>query len=131
MTEVLLMESVGCDLEESATIMSESIETLMLEIENLPDWDDHKEEVEVCVTTRQMQREAGNKPPSERSSVKKSKKGLKRKEPAASIDKIPDYNGKLPLQNIILFGTNHNLDRKTVTESRDFKIVEKSNNYFI
>jgi len=101
-TEVLLMESVGCDLEESATIMSESIETLMLEIENLPDWDDHKEEVEVCVTTRQMQREAGNKPPSKRSSVKKSKKGLKRKEPAASIDKIPDYNGKLPLQNIIL-----------------------------
>ncbi len=87
-TEVLVMESVGCGLEESAIIMSESIETLMLEIENLPDWNEHNKEVEVCITTRQMQREAGNKRSSKRSAVKKSKKELTGKEPASSIDRI-------------------------------------------
>ncbi len=45
MTEVLVMESVGCDHEEVAAIMSKSIETLMLEIEDLPDWDDHNKEL--------------------------------------------------------------------------------------
>jgi hypothetical protein len=52
MTEVLITESIGCDFEEIATIMSESIEALMLESEYLPDWDDHNKEVETYITTR-------------------------------------------------------------------------------
>ena len=60
-TEVLVMESAGCDTKEIATIISESIETLISESDILPDWDDHNKEVEICITTRQMQREMQNK----------------------------------------------------------------------
>jgi hypothetical protein len=35
--EVLLTESIGCGLEEVAEVMMESINTLVLESEDLPD----------------------------------------------------------------------------------------------
>jgi hypothetical protein len=141
MTEVLITESIGCDFEEIATIMSESIEALMLESEYLPDWDEHNKEVETYITTRQMQREVENKPSSEESSVKKRNKvgtatsKIKvskekgRKAPSTDIERTPEMGIKSYFNNIIL-APNHHLDRKAVNKSGNFKIVEKSNNYF-
>jgi hypothetical protein len=82
--------------------MSDSIEALMLEIENLPDWDDHNKEVEVCITTRQMQREAVNKPSSRGLAKKRSNKEKAGRNSVSSIEMIPDLNVKPPSQNIIL-----------------------------
>jgi hypothetical protein len=109
-TEVLVMESVGCDLEESATRMSDSIEALMLEIENSSDWDDHNKEVEICITMRQMQREAGNKPSSRGSAVKNSNKEK------ASIEMIPDLNVKTSFQNIVLVPTTTWIGKQLVNQ---------------
>jgi hypothetical protein len=102
MTEVLVMELVGCDLKEIATIMSDSIEALMIESEILPDWDDHNKEVEICITTTQMQRETRNKPSSKGLAVKKADKVKAGRNPASSIEMIPDLNVKPPSPNIIL-----------------------------
>ncbi len=113
-TEVLVTESIGCDFEEIATIMSESIEALTLESEYLPDWDDHNKEVETYITTRQMQREIGNKSSSEESSVKKRNKVVTatskmkvRKEkvskaPLTDIERTPGLGNKSSYQNIVV-----------------------------
>ncbi len=45
-TEVLLTETIGCELEMVAEIMTESIYTLMPESEDLLDWGQHNQEVE-------------------------------------------------------------------------------------
>jgi hypothetical protein len=60
-----------------------------------------------------------------------SKKEIKGKEPVSGIDIIPDSNVKPSVCPKHHFGTNYNLDRKTVTEPRNSEIVEKSNNHFI
>jgi hypothetical protein len=53
-----LTESIGCGLEEVAEVMMESINTLVLESEDLPDWTRHNQEVEEYIETRRMRREA-------------------------------------------------------------------------
>jgi hypothetical protein len=113
-TEVLVTESVGCNFEEIATIMSVSIEALLvLESEY---WDYHNKEVETYwyITTRQIQREAGNRPSSKELPGKRSDKasrgtsrvkvvkGKARKEPKASIKRIPELGNKPTFQNITM-----------------------------
>jgi hypothetical protein len=46
-TEVLLLEAAGCTLDEVNAIMAQSLESLVLEAVDLPDWDSHNQEVEV------------------------------------------------------------------------------------
>jgi hypothetical protein len=82
--------------------MSDSIEALMIESEILPDWDDHNKEVEMCITTRQMQRETRDKPSSKRLAEKKADKVKTGRNLASSIEMIPDLNVKPPSPNIIL-----------------------------
>ncbi len=102
MTEVLIMKSVGCDTKEITTIMSESIETLISESEIIPDWDDHNKEVEICITTRQMQRETQNKPSSKGVVGKKASQTKAGRTSASIIEMIPDLNVKPSSPNIIL-----------------------------
>ena len=110
-TEVLITESIGCDFKEIDTIMSESIEALMLESEYLPDWDEHNKEVETYITTRQMQREVENRSSSEESSAKKRNKVISkikvrrekvRKAPLTDTGRTPEMGNKSSFQNIIL-----------------------------
>ena len=51
--EVLLSEASGCTLDEVNEIMAQSLESLVLEAVNLPDWESHNQEVEMYVQTRQ------------------------------------------------------------------------------
>ena len=101
MTEVLVMESAGCDTKEIATTMSESIETLISESYILPDWHDHNKEVEAYITTRRMQRETQNKS-SSKGVRKKVIVAKSTKSPAPSIEKIPDLNVKPSSPNMIM-----------------------------
>ena len=101
MTEVLVMESAGCDTKEIATIMSESIEALISDSDVLPDWHDHNKEVEMYITTRQMQRETQNKS-SSKGVRKKEKVAKARKSSSTSIEMIPDLNVKPSSPNIIM-----------------------------
>jgi hypothetical protein len=105
-TEVLLMESVGCDTKEITTIMSDSIEALISESEILPDWDDHNKEVEICITTRQMQREIRNKPSSKGVAGKKANKAKAGRNSASSIEMIPDLNVKPSSPNTNIYRQN-------------------------
>jgi hypothetical protein len=71
-------------------------------------------EVETYITTRQMQREVGNKPSSEEPSVKKSNKVVTatskmkvrrekvRKAPLTDTERTPELGNKSSFQNIIL-----------------------------
>ncbi len=52
LTEVLLTESVGCNLEEITDLMAESINFLIQETECLPDWVQHIKDVESYIETR-------------------------------------------------------------------------------
>ena len=52
-TEVLLSEAAGCSLDEVYAIMAQSLESLVLETIDLPDWESHNQEVEMYVLTRQ------------------------------------------------------------------------------
>jgi hypothetical protein len=74
----------------------------MTESEILPDWDDHNKEVEICITTRQMQRETRNKPSSRGLAETKANKVKAGRNPVSSIEMIPDLNVKPPPQKIIL-----------------------------
>lgn len=62
MTEVLMSEAVGCILGEVNAVMAQSLESLVLESVDLPDWESHNQEVEVYVETRQSRLKAAEKP---------------------------------------------------------------------
>jgi hypothetical protein len=87
-TEVLLSEAAGCTLNEVNAIMAQSLESLVLEAVDLPDWESHNQEVEVYVQTRQARLKA---------SKKSSEKGLRgekhaSKKAALNKGKITDNN---------------------------------------
>ena len=62
MTEVLMSEALGCILGEVNVVMAQSLESLVLESVDLPDWESHNQEVEVYVETRQSRLKAAEKP---------------------------------------------------------------------
>ncbi len=81
--EVLISEQVGCDILEAETIFQDSLETLIMQVTILPDWDAHNceiaEEREVHVaevhaplTTRSTTHDLKDSEPSTHTSVKGS-----------------------------------------------------------
>ncbi len=62
LTEVLLMESVGCGSDEITDVMSESINASIQESECLPDWFQHNKDVESYIETRNMRLKSSSAP---------------------------------------------------------------------
>ena len=53
-TEVLLSEAAGCSLDEVYAIMAQSLESLVLEAVDLPDWESHNQEVEKAQSVKEI-----------------------------------------------------------------------------
>ncbi len=77
-TDVLLTESIGCELEMVAEIMTESMYALMLESEDLIDWGQHNQEIEEYIETRRMRREGAIKVAKEVPLTSQPKAGVRR-----------------------------------------------------
>ncbi len=95
-TEVLLTESIGCELEMVAEIMTESIHVLRLESVDLPDWRQHNQEVEEYIVTRRMRRKNAIENAKEVSLTSQPKAGVRRLNKTSSkvvVDKALKIKG--------------------------------------